>query len=245
MEVLESATSPAVEATTRERRDQLSTAVKTAYQTDDDHYMWVRDFDETKSLVWFEDQDDRCWQQAYTVADDDLSVALTGDPVEVRPTTTYVPVTAPQESAGQPETTTKKEQKMPEISQARLDELTAAEARAAQLQTERDAAITRAETSESKLIEVEASAARDKAIGEALENVERPDVEKARIRAALEAHDGDITEQVVAEAVKAEDDYLAAIAPGGVRGFGATRTTPTNEAFVPYRDAWGREIKEA
>jgi hypothetical protein len=42
-----------------------------------------------------ENERSKTWQQAYTVADDDMSVSLTGERTEVRPVTKYVPVTRP------------------------------------------------------------------------------------------------------------------------------------------------------
>jgi hypothetical protein len=247
LEVLEGA-QPALEATTRERREQLQIALKAAYAPGDDQYIWVRDFDEDEHLVWFEDQSDRCWQQAFTPADDDLSVALTGDPVEVRPTTTYVPVTAPQESlsaappeaAGQSESTQPKESLM-DIDEAELAKLRAEAARAAQLQTERDEATARAEAAEAAL-------ARGKEIDTALESVTVADPIKDRVRTVLEAHVGEITEQVVSEAVKAETEYLTkateALGVGGIKGFGASQ--PATEATKPKRtrDAWGDPISK-
>lgn len=82
------------EATADERREQLSDAVRTAY-AGDRRYAWVRDFDD--ATVWFEasgeDEPSRTWEQAYSVADDDLSVSLTGERTEVRAVTKYVPAT--------------------------------------------------------------------------------------------------------------------------------------------------------
>lgn len=247
LQVLEAA-APVAEATTRERREQLQIALKAAYAPGDDQYVWVRDFDEELNLVWFEDQSERCWQQQFTPAADDLSVALAGDPVEVRPTTTYVPVnTTPEEgAAGQPETTHQKEQKMPEISQARLDELTAIEARAAQMQTERDAAVTRAESAESERDEIKTKQAHADAVAEAMKSVQRDEPVKSRIQEALEAHIGGLTDAVVEAAVKREDEYLAA-ATGqrhGPSGFG--KTTVGTESATPKRttSAWGTPLKK-
>lgn len=248
MEVLESASGQqVVEATTRERREQLEIVLKATYAPGDGQYIWVRDFDEDEHLVWFEDNSERCWQQAFTPADDDLSVALTGDPVEVRPTTTYVPVASPQESlsaapeaAGQSESTQPKESLM-DIDEAELAKLRAEAARAAQLQTERDEATARAEAAE-------AAIARGKEIDTALESVTVADPIKDRVRTVLEAHQGEITDQVVSEAVKAETEYLTkateALGVGGIKGFGASQ--PATEATKPKRtrDAWGDPISK-
>lgn len=86
------------EATADERRTQLGDAVQTAYADGGGGYVWVQDFDDTS--VWFttstEGEKTRTWEQGYTIADDDMSVALTGDRVEVRPVTTYMPVVLPE-----------------------------------------------------------------------------------------------------------------------------------------------------
>jgi len=105
IQVLESATPARVveraisagvaEATAENRREQLRQALNDTYATDEKRWVWVRDFDE--DTVWFErDGGDQAgtWQQSYTVNDEDTVVSLTGDPVEVRAETRYVPVPA-------------------------------------------------------------------------------------------------------------------------------------------------------
>ncbi|MCW5953667.1 MAG: hypothetical protein KIT69_15550 [Propionibacteriaceae bacterium] len=243
MEVLESASAQATEATTRERREQLQIALKAAYAPGDDQYVWVRDFDEEQNLVWFEDSSERCWQQKFTPAADDLSVALAGDPIEVRPTTTYVPVnatTSDEGSAGQSDSTQPKESLM-DINDAELAALRAEAARAAQLQAERDQAMERATTAESERDEIKTRQAHADAVTKAMEAVKRDEPVRSRIREALEAHTGDLTDAVVEAAVKREDEYLAA-ATGqrvGPTGFGKTQTASESARPKRTRDAWG------
>src|SRR5690606_2650560 len=73
--------------------EALYVAVKAAYG-EEDTYTWVRDFDPEQGLVYFETEDAdamRTYQQPYEMADDGTA-SLTGQPAEVRVTTSYVPV---------------------------------------------------------------------------------------------------------------------------------------------------------
>lgn len=92
--LLESARGPVSEATSNDVREELERVVRAEHGTDEDRWIYVRDFDE--STVWFSiDSGDESaiWQQAYTLTDDGAAT-LTGDRVEVRVRTDYVPVTA-------------------------------------------------------------------------------------------------------------------------------------------------------
>ncbi|MGN7250058.1 hypothetical protein [Arthrobacter sp. SAFR-014] len=91
-EVLESAR--AVEATANDTREWLQAAVKTT----SDGYAYVRDFDDTN--VWYASWDDdaeHLYQQGYTLSGN--TATLTGDPIEVRVETSYVPITPATEAA--------------------------------------------------------------------------------------------------------------------------------------------------
>ena len=237
----------ASEATARDRREQLSQAVKDAYQTAPNGYVWVRDYDEDNGLVWFEDHEDRTWQQSYTVAADDLSVALTGDAIEVRPVITYVPVS----SAGQEQ---QEGTKMPQIDEAKLAELTAAAERVSKLETE--------SAEKDRLI-----AERDKALkahensllaGKALPTVEGfdklPELAQARVAEHLSRNvpvndagdfDAEKFNTVAAAAIKSEADYLAKVSPASenLRGFGDSRPASESAPTRRTRDAWGDPIK--
>jgi len=138
------------EATADERRRQLSDVVRSAY-AGEDRYAWVQDFDDT--TVWFEasaeNERSRTWEQSYTVAADDMSVALSGERVEVRQVTRYVPIGAtppPIVSATRSDSTTNttqesQEDPMQQIEEARLRELEEAHGRVPALESERDTAI--------------------------------------------------------------------------------------------------------
>ncbi|MFC0629531.1 hypothetical protein, partial [Kribbella deserti] len=147
------------EATSSDRYEQLAYAVKSAHGADDT-WCYVRDYDPDSSKVWFavtsEDEPTRTYEQTYTVADDDLSVALTGDQVEVRVRTEYVPVTStasetaaptnvPVDPAGLSKSTQEsQEDTMPmhEVEETRLRQLESDAGRVQLLETERDTART-------------------------------------------------------------------------------------------------------
>lgn len=88
------------EATANETGELLREAVRAAYGADET-WIWLRDYDDAK--VWFDVEDPESsatYEQGYTLTD--TTVALDGERVEVRATTTYVPVTAPNDSAPNP-----------------------------------------------------------------------------------------------------------------------------------------------
>lgn len=236
LEVLESRLQ---EATYRDRREQIETAVRDRYQTDQ-QYVWLRDFDDTQ--VWFETDDGHCWQQPYEVAADDLSVALTGEPVEVRPVTQYVPVKPEQgstESAteGEPDMDPKELEAQIEALQKQVADLTA---KNTALET---AALAR-ENADKAREALPAVEGYDKLPALAQQRVEQ---QVTRNVPATEAgvFDAEKFNEAAAAAVKAEADYLASVAPDNPRlsGFGDSR--PATEGKTRRtRDAWGDEIKE-
>lgn len=86
----------ASEALSNDRREQLNTLVKDAYDNDRDTYVWVRDYDTENGVVYFDVEGPEgygVFQQSFTVAND-VAVELTGERQEVRTSTTYVPVGA-------------------------------------------------------------------------------------------------------------------------------------------------------
>lgn len=93
--VLESARQAAVhEATAADRHRQLQTAVRAAYDGPN-RWVYVRDHDADERVVWFDISSDgptETWQQTYDVADNDVDITLTGDPIRVSAVTTYIPV---------------------------------------------------------------------------------------------------------------------------------------------------------
>lgn len=96
------------EATANETGELLREALRTAYGAEET-WIWMRDYDDTS--VWFDiesPESTATYEQGYTLTD--TTVTLNGDRVEVRPTTTYVPVTAPTDSAPNPAAVTEKKE---------------------------------------------------------------------------------------------------------------------------------------
>lgn len=125
------------EATMNDTQDALRTTLRDAHGGED-IYVWVRDFDDTQ--VWFEvESPDENGLYAQQYSGSGSAVELTGDRIEVRVVTTYVPVTRP----GSTNTTTEEseEDTMPQIEEARLRELEEAHGRVPTLESERDTAI--------------------------------------------------------------------------------------------------------
>ena len=234
----------AVEASSNDTRAALSSAVKDAHGGEK-LWPYVLDFDE--SLVWFEldsPDESKLWQQPYTLADD--AVTLTGDPIEVRRQTSYVPVAPPATEAhiveatpGQTATNPTGGNTMAEVTieSGRLELLEESHGRVGTLVTERDTANTRAEVAERRAAVAESTVrARDfaaKLVREA--NSELSDSVVGRIVTEatkdipltddLRLDTDTLTESVTA-AREAEESYLASIAQenglGSVRGVGAS-----------------------
>lgn len=244
--VLESAR-PATEAATSDRRDQLQRALQATYgDLARDRYPWLRDFDDVARVVWYEDGRET-WQQPYTVADDDLSVTITGQRFEVRPVTTYHPVNSAGE-VGESTPSTQEEQHMPQIEEARLAELTAAANRVTALEAERDSAIQRAEAAEADARTV-AREAYTAQVTAALAASNLPTPARERVADTLALGEADTVPAtpgaVIEAAIQAERDYAASLAPalGKVEsprrlGFGAA-PEPVTES---YTNPWGRTI---
>lgn len=256
---VESARADMREATASDTRDALHAAVKAAHGSDDT-WTWVRDFDPDAALVYFEIENDeqiRTYSQPYELADDGAA-SLTGDPVEVRVTTSYVPVvpdTPTGDTVGeghQPpvipagSTQESEEDTMPQIEESRLAQLEADAGRANTAESERDAATARADALEARLAERD----RRDQITAVIESVDGHDTLNALERAGLTAAHtrGDLDEDALRAAVEtAVADRAATHGAGRVTGFGAT-TTDTDtvrEAETAAAGAFGRTIKEA
>lgn len=235
------------EATAEDRRDQLQRAVRSAYGAEG-KYAWVRDYDPESSTVYYGmDTPDGggTFAQPFTVADDDLSVSLTGTSEEVRVVTRYVPVTAggqATESEETPVPPVPPVQESAEVSEATrlLNEAvaraTAAEAERDQLRAEkvesdnRAAALTKAtERLGARFDHLPTVKAR--VIGEAMRSL--PMKDGALDVAALEA--------ATDKAAQDEADYLkAALGSGTVSGHGQTHPVSTPDDHVKAEEARGR-----
>lgn len=164
LQVIESAR--AEEATSNDTRDALDDALADTYGAEN-IWICVRDFDD--SSVWFwktdpEDGDQDLFQLGYSI-DDQMDVTFTGQPVEVRVQTTYVPVAAdaddtpvaegshphvPVNPAGHNPTPKEPNMGTIQVDEADYRRVTEEAGRVRTLESERDTAVQRAETAESE-----------------------------------------------------------------------------------------------
>lgn len=96
------------EATADETRQALCDAITDAFGVDArNDYVWVRDYDPDKGLVWYEAPDSgepTTWQQAYTATGTPLEVTLADTRVEVVARTVYDPAPPDAEDAAENDT---------------------------------------------------------------------------------------------------------------------------------------------
>ena len=224
--------------------------------------MWVRDFDET--TVWFslETPDGAgIYAQTYEI-DDNGTALLDGDPTEVRARTEYVPVTAAATESGTPNVPAPAGQpntpKSPEedtmghiqVDEAEHGRLTEAAGRVPTLESERDAATTRATTAEGELALYKAREAARPAVTKKVAESTLPATRKGRIVESVlrqlrldEAGKANadelvsITERELAEAETEMAEIAEALGVGQVRGFGQTRESGTSASTVEDFDA--------
>ena len=242
LSVLESLvrTAPGVsETAVSDLRAALADALNAAYGGETS-YVSVRDFDPNAGRVWFWYENPAgsgTYQVDYT-ADESGSVTLTGDPIEVRAKTVYVPIaTQPTEAAstnvpapaGQHHPPTEsKEDTMPEIEAGRLAQLEEAAGRVPTLTDERDQAVSRAEAAEAALRNHRNVDAARGILAEAIAASTTPvtfsALEQRGILAAMPTTDaGDLDAAAFRAAVEAEVSAKAkAGGAGRVTGFGVT-----------------------
>ena len=243
--VLESLRTPtdseadATEAAVSDQREALSSALNAAYGGEKS-YVGIRDFDPNAGRVWFWYENPNgpgTYQVDYTT-DESGSVTLTGDPIEVRAKTVYVPIaTQPTEAAstnvpapaGQHHPPTEsKEDTMPEIEAGRLAQLEEAAGRVPTLASERDQAVSRAEAAEAALRNHRNVDAARGILAEAIAASTTPvtfsALEQRGILAALPTTDaGDLDAAAFRSAAEAEVAAKAkAGGAGRVTGFGVT-----------------------
>ena len=256
--VLESLRTPtdseadATEAAVSDQREALSNALNAAYGGEKS-YVGIRDFDPEAGRVWFWYENPAgsgTYQVDYT-ADESGSITLTGDPIEVRAKTVYVPIaTQPTEAAstnvpapaGQHHPPTEsKEDTMPEIEAGRLAQLEEAAGRVPTLASERDQAVSRAEAAEAALRNHRNVDAARGILAEAAAASTTPvtfsALEQRGILAALPTTDaGDLDAAAFRSAVETEVNAKAKQSGAGrVSGFGATEGTGGKE--IPTWDS--------
>ena len=112
------------------------------------------------------------------------------------------------------------------------------------LEAERDAAIQRAEAAEADARQ-RAREAYTTTLDAALAASTLPTQAQTRVRENLslagDAEPPADAPRVIETAIKAEADYLAAVAPTAPRGLGFNATTTTSESYV---NPWGRKIEK-
>lgn len=84
------------EAPAEEIRRAIGSALRTSYAAEGGSYVWVRDFDSDRGLVWYEQsagEDCRTWQEGYSIAASGR-IALGGKRTQVVTRTVYDPVPA-------------------------------------------------------------------------------------------------------------------------------------------------------
>ncbi|MCW2132893.1 hypothetical protein [Arthrobacter sp. VKM Ac-2550] len=203
------------EATANDLREWLRVALRTST----DGYSYVIDFDD--SNVWFnsyEDDVERFYQQGYTLNGN--TAALTGDPVEVRIETRYVPITQAAESktpVPNPATVTENQE---EANMATIDDKELADLReSASRATTAEAELAEARTKLAEAARNETRATAESIVAEAFGDVEAKATRKALINAALAAESFD-AEALKADAIEAAAEYKAAHGEGNVHGVG-------------------------
>ena len=256
LSVLESLmrTAPGVsETAVSDLRAALADALNAAYGGETS-YVSVRDFDPNAGRVWFwyENPNGSGTYQVDYTTDESGSVTLTGDPIEVRATTVYVPVAATTETidatggtdpqrageAAAPQTPAPAGDPNPEtqettmgliqVDEAEHGRLTQEAGRVPTLTDERDQAIRRADAAEAALRGHRNTDAARGILAEAIAASAFPvtfsALEQRGILAALPTTDaGDLDADAFRSAVEAEvSDKAKAGGAGRVTGFGVT-----------------------
>lgn len=145
------------EATVNDQREALETVIKDTHGGENT-WVWLRDFDATTAWFQVEDGDGQgTFQQGYISGADGVATAMDGERIEVRQSTTYVPVdpvgqSTTQESAGG-------HMAKIQIEESEHTRLTETAGRVTALESERDTAIDRANTAEAKVATLEEAAA--------------------------------------------------------------------------------------
>lgn len=153
-------TAPVREASNEQRITELRDLIRNAYTPGKNGgYAYIVDYDETARSVTFEMEGNGqlaggIYTQSYTVTND-VASALEGEPVSVRRVVSYVPITesVPVIPAGQSTTHESEEDNMPQIEESRLAALEEAGRRVPTLESERDAAVQRAQEAETAAAE--------------------------------------------------------------------------------------------
>jgi hypothetical protein len=253
------------EATVNDTREALQNALRDTYPSPDgmNHWIWVRDFDDT--TVWFEVEggdDAGIYGQTYTEADG--AVALTGTRTEVRVVTTYVPATRPDSN-----TTTESQKENPmgtiQIEETEHRSLVEKAGRVDTLESERDTAVTerdqlRTERDQLRAREAATTHARTRVTtaNASLPTSTVDRIVEAATRTVPLTESGQLDTVALDTAVDTarttEETYLAGLAEaaglGTVTGFGGKPagdqpTLTESDLDAACGGAFGRQVKEA
>lgn len=191
-------------------------------------YVWVSDYDPEASAVYFEaegeDYVSRTYSQIFEADGNGVPTGLTGDAVEVRTVTTYVPVAAPSGQSNTPEES--QEDTMPTIEEARLRVLEEAEAQATTLKQERDQAVARAEEAERTVARATNLTVAQGVVNEAFETaqVSAPKTQARIAEAFTLTESGEVdTEALKAVAEESAAEFTVGRGDGSVRGLGEVK----------------------
>lgn len=243
------------EATASDRMGHLRSAVKDTH-SGDGKTAWVRDQDAEKSTVWFDVYNggqSKTFEQTYKVGANDVDVALTGTPTEVRPVTDYVPVTRPDSS----NPTTEDDQEVTmgniQIEESEHKALTEKAGRVDTLESERDTAVKERD----ELREEKADRGRRDAAAAIVEKrateaeVSFSSLERAGLLAALPLKENDLDTEAFTKTVdEAAAEKKTAGGAGSITGFGGAAAPQGSEVSESDIDkavagAFGRPVKEA
>lgn len=218
------------EATVNEIREQLQEQLRELLGGEKS-WVWVRDFDD--KTVWFEHETEESYgTYALDYSESDGTVTVAGTPVEVRASTTYVPVARPDDAP-----ITESREGTVEIDDKELEELRAKAGRADVLEAEKAAADLRAK----------ADAAITEAATEA--KVSFTVLERRGLLADLPLKDGqldtDAFKATVTEAAKDAEAITESTTVDPLKGFGESATVTESAPANRTHNAWGRPLAES
>jgi hypothetical protein len=232
--VIEALASKAHEVTANDLRSQLRELVRAAYG-DEQTYVWLEDYDDAN--VWFSLEDAvkaTTYQVGYTVTGD--VAELTGDSIEVRKVTQYVPITPAQESTTVPSnpagvTKNQEEANMATIDDAELAQLREAAGRVPALESENTTLKTQNET----LVKDGRKASAEAIVSDVFGDVDAKVTRRSLVSAALAAETFD-PEALKATAAEAVAEIRAERGEGNVHGAGTTAAPARESATVADSD---------
>lgn len=224
------------EALASDTRDQLGSAVRDAYPAPEDgySYTWIRDFDPAAGKVWYEVENSdgsHLYEQTYT--EDNGTVTLTGDPVEVRVQTSYVPVNPAPADAAEAATDSPSdpagvtEGKEPTVATTQIEESELSQLR------ESAGRVSVLDTENRNLRRQVAEGI----VSREFDGIEAPRAQARLVESALRAETFD-AEALATEARESAAEFRVANGEGAVRGVGAgtTSTQDVTESAVSDED---------